>query len=124
MAPQSWIGTLVGYEGKNQWRIYNGNKVFVRQDVLFNKSKFHYKDLKRQRFELMRVLSKEHVDIAGLFLSVRELTSPLLPQHRRFYTPVEDIDRDGVTDDSEKLFSPIRPLPDPIDNAFDIVYNL
>ena len=30
MAPQSWIGTLVGYEGKNQWRIYDGNKVFVR----------------------------------------------------------------------------------------------
>ena len=124
MAPRSWIGTLVGYEGKNQWRIYDGNKVFVRRDVLFNESKFHYKDLKRQRSEPVGVLSEDYVDIAGLFPPVGDSTEPLLPQHRRPHTPVEDIDRDGVTDNSEKLSFPITPLPDPVDDAFDIVNNL
>jgi hypothetical protein len=42
MAPRSWRGTLVGYQAKNQWRIYNGKKVFVRRDVTFNENKFRF----------------------------------------------------------------------------------
>ena len=37
---------------------------------------------------------------------------------------VEDIDCNGVTNNSEKLSSPITQLPDPVDDAFDIVNNL
>lgn len=44
MAPRSWAGTLVGYEAKNQWRIWDGTRVFVRRDVIFNEFKFRYKD--------------------------------------------------------------------------------
>lgn len=43
MAPRSWAGTLVGYEAKNQWRIFDGKKVFVRRDVIFNESNLTYR---------------------------------------------------------------------------------
>ena len=51
-------------------------------------------------------------------------TELLLPQYQQPHTLVEDIDRNGVTDNSEKLSFPIIPLPDPINDAFDIVNNL
>ena len=44
MAPRSWAGTLVGYEAKNQWRIWDGTRIFVRRDVIFNESKFRFKN--------------------------------------------------------------------------------
>lgn len=37
-APRAWAGTLVGYEAKNQWRIFNGTKVWIRRDVVFDES--------------------------------------------------------------------------------------
>ena len=45
MAPRSWAGTLVGYEAKNQWRIWDGTRVFIRRDVIFNESKFRHKNV-------------------------------------------------------------------------------
>lgn len=44
MAPRSWAGTLVGYETKNQWRIWDGSQIFVKRDVIFDESKFRYKN--------------------------------------------------------------------------------
>ena len=43
MAPRSWAGTLVGFEAKNQWRIYDGKDVYIRRDVIFNESNLTYK---------------------------------------------------------------------------------
>jgi hypothetical protein len=43
MAPRSWAETLIDYEGKNQWRIYNGTRVMIRRDVVFNEAKLTYK---------------------------------------------------------------------------------
>ena len=40
MAPCSWAGILMGYEVKNQWKIWDGTQNFVRRDVIFNESKF------------------------------------------------------------------------------------
>lgn len=42
MVNQAWFGTLVGYEAKNQWRIFNETHVFIRRDVIFNESKLIY----------------------------------------------------------------------------------
>jgi hypothetical protein len=36
---RSWIDTLVDYEIKNQWRIYDEKFVFIRRDVMFNEAK-------------------------------------------------------------------------------------
>ena len=44
MAPRSMAGILVGYKAKNQWRIWNNTRIFVRRDVIFNESKFWYKN--------------------------------------------------------------------------------
>jgi hypothetical protein len=43
LAPRSWLGVLVGYKASNQWRIYNGRKVFVRKDVEFDESNLPHK---------------------------------------------------------------------------------
>lgn len=43
MAPRSWARTLVGYEAKNQWRIFDGKRVFIRRDVIFNEFSLTYK---------------------------------------------------------------------------------
>ena len=44
MAYHLGAGTLVGYEGKNQWTIWDGTRIFVRRDVIFNKFRFRYKE--------------------------------------------------------------------------------
>ena len=72
----------------------------------------------------MGVLLEDYVDIVGLFPPVRDSTEPLLPQHQQPHTLVEDIDHNGVTDNSEKLFFPITLLPDSVDDALNIVNNL
>jgi hypothetical protein len=45
MTKRAWIDTLVDYEIKNQWRIYDGKSVFIRRDVIFNEVKMTYKSL-------------------------------------------------------------------------------
>ncbi len=44
MISRSWIDTLVDYEIKNQWRIYDGKFVFIRRNVMFNEAKMTYKN--------------------------------------------------------------------------------
>ncbi len=44
MTARSWADTLVGHKAKNQWKIWDGTRVFVRRDIIFNESKFRYKD--------------------------------------------------------------------------------
>jgi hypothetical protein len=43
MTKRAWIDTLVDYEIKNQWRIYDGKSVFIRRDVIFNEAQMTYK---------------------------------------------------------------------------------
>ncbi len=43
MIPKTWIDTLVDYQIKNQWRIYDGKSVFIRRNVMFNEVKMTYK---------------------------------------------------------------------------------
>jgi hypothetical protein len=43
MTKRAWIDTLVDYEIKNQWRIYDEKSVFIRRDVIFNEAKMTYK---------------------------------------------------------------------------------
>lgn len=42
-APRAWAGTLVGYEARNQWRVFDGTKVWIRRDVIFDESRLPYK---------------------------------------------------------------------------------
>jgi hypothetical protein len=44
MTKRAWTGTLVEYEVKNQWRIYDDKSVFIRRDVIFNEAKMTYKN--------------------------------------------------------------------------------
>ncbi len=44
IAADSWAGTIIGYKAKNEWRIWDGTWVFARRDIIFNESKFSYKD--------------------------------------------------------------------------------
>ncbi len=44
MISRSWIDTLVDYEIKNQWRIYDAKFVFIRRNVMFNEAKMTYKN--------------------------------------------------------------------------------
>ena len=43
---RSWKGILVGYEAKNQWRVWNPEKrkLFVRRDVVFNEDEIPAKE--------------------------------------------------------------------------------
>ncbi len=43
MTQRTWIDTLINYEIKNQWRIYNEKFVFIRRNVMFNEVKMMYK---------------------------------------------------------------------------------
>lgn len=95
MAPRSRIGTLVGYEGKNQWRIYDDSKVFVRRDIIFNESKFRYKELSGPGSKPVGVLSAEYVNIAKLFPLVEGSTRPTLNQYPfPFLVEEKDLDKD------------------------------
>lgn len=44
MVPHLWAGTFVGYKAKNQQKIWDDNRIFVRRDVIFNEFRFQYKD--------------------------------------------------------------------------------
>lgn len=66
MAAQSWAGTLVGYEAKNQWRIFDGKKVFVRRDVIFNKFSLTYKKPPKEKPSAEAV--RDVFDLASLSL--------------------------------------------------------
>ncbi len=124
IAPRSWIGTLVGYESKNQWRIYGGSKVIVRRDVVFNESKFRYKDSSGPRSQPVGVSSAEYINIAELFPPVRKSTRHALDQHLPYHLSVEDKDHDEDTYKPEKSFFTPMPLGNPVDDALDIVNNL
>jgi hypothetical protein len=44
MIKRAWIDTLINYEIKNQWRIYDEKSVFIWRDVIFNEVKMTYKN--------------------------------------------------------------------------------
>jgi hypothetical protein len=46
MTKQAWIDTLINYEIKNQWSIYDEKSVFIRRDVIFNEAKMTYKNVR------------------------------------------------------------------------------
>ena len=72
MAPYSWAGTLVGYEAKNQWKIWDGTtRIFVRRDVIFNESRFRYKN-KPSSEPVGEDTSTDLVTLAGMLQPVGE----------------------------------------------------
>lgn len=77
MAPRSWAGTLVGYEAKNQWRIYDGKTVQVRRDVIFNESSLTYK--KSPRITPIEQ-EKDTFDLAGLKSALEPVGVPVLTE--------------------------------------------
>ena len=61
---------LIRYEGKNQWKIYDCFKDFVSRDVIFNESKFQFKDLFKSRLKSIGILLANYINIAKLFLPI------------------------------------------------------
>ena len=107
MAPRSWTGTLVGYEAKNQWRIYDGKTVHVRRDVIFNESSLTYK--KSPKITPIEQ-NKDTFDLAGLASVLEPVGVPKLAETS---VPVgESVENQGDQEDS------------PLDNALDTVNRL
>lgn len=124
IAQQSWSGILVGYERKYQWKIYNNLRVLIYKNVIFNKSKFGYKDLFGKQSELVGGSLIEYINIAELFLPIGESANPIV--HQYLFRPIQakDDDHDEVTHELKKSFSSPIPLENPVDDVFDIVNSL
>jgi hypothetical protein len=73
MISRSWIETLIDYENKNQWRIYNEIRVMIRKDVIFNEVKLIYKKLKTSDSSksVRNDDSMKNVDLTDSLQSVR-----------------------------------------------------
>jgi trehalose/maltose hydrolase-like predicted phosphorylase len=75
MISRSWIETLIDYERKNQWRIYNETRVMIKRDVIFNEIKLIYK--KSQSADSVATESMKnddsmkHVNLTDLLQSMR-----------------------------------------------------
>lgn len=96
MAPRSWAETLVGYEAKNQWKIYDGKTVFVSRDVIFNESTLTYKKTgqltaSEPKPPLEQV--REFIDLKALLLSTDTITLLTQPTN-----PTESLPLDHLTD--------------------------
>ncbi len=66
MTLRSLVDTFVGYEDKNQETIWDGTWVFIRKDVIFNESKFRYKN--KTSLKLLREnATTDLVTLAGMF---------------------------------------------------------
>lgn len=98
-------------------------KVFVYRNVIFNKSKFCYKDLFRKQFELIERLSIEYINIAKLFLLIRKSTNFVVYQYLYYHIQLKDDNHDEVIYELEKPFFILVLLEDLINHAFDIVNN-
>ncbi len=72
MISRSWVETLIDYESKNQWRIYNETRVMIRRDVVFNKAKLIFKkSTDSVEAESVKNDSMKNVDLTDLLQSVR-----------------------------------------------------
>ena len=113
MAPRSWAGTLVGYEAKNQWRIFDGKTVFVRRDVIFNESNLTYKT-KPTPIQPVGEL-EDLVDLAALLQPVGAPGIGDLPPTITFHVP-----------EAPNNTQPETHLPGDshLDNALDLVTQL
>lgn len=56
LAPRALKGIFVGYEAKNQYRIWNGRSVIIRRDVTFDETGVDYTPLTTMQQEEMNVL--------------------------------------------------------------------
>jgi hypothetical protein len=71
MTKRAWIDTLINYEVKNQWRIYDGKFVFIQRNVIFNEAKMTYKNLV-EKSELLLDLLYLKYENDDSFQSVRD----------------------------------------------------
>ncbi len=72
MISRSWVETLIDYENKNQWRIYNETRVMIRRNVVFNEVKLIFKkSAVSVEAESVKNDSMKNVDLTDLFQSVR-----------------------------------------------------
>lgn len=62
-------GTFVDYEAKNQQKIWNDTQIFVKKDVIFNKSRFWYKNKPNSKL-VGENTSIDLVILAGIFKPV------------------------------------------------------
>ena len=121
MAPRSWLGSLVGYEGKNQWRIWNGRTVFIRRDVVFNEAGFRHKQTQQPVGE-----HETNANLAELMncfqpLGEKQGTSPEIePVNNSIDNPNDDVERilressitPHVNDTSPETYSPESQIDD------------
>jgi hypothetical protein len=108
MAPRSWAGTLVGYEGKNQWRIWNGTRVVVRRDVVFNEAKLTFKKSPDSAdAEPVGDDSMENVDLTDLLQSVGVRNTDLHQPNAEPDQPIRAPDQ---------AIEPMPPMPEDGDN--------
>ncbi len=74
MISRSWVKTLIDYENKNQWRIYNEIRVMIRRNVVFNEVKLIFKKSQTAdsvEAQSVRDDSMKNVDLTDLLQSVR-----------------------------------------------------
>ncbi len=77
MTKRTWIDTLVNYEIKNQWRIYDEKSIFIRRDVDFNEAKMTYKSFVEKSEFLLDSLYLEYKN-DDLFWSVKNEDDQLI----------------------------------------------
>ncbi len=74
MISRSWVETLIDYENKNQWRIYNETRVMIKRDVVFNEVKLIFKKSQTAdsvEAQSMKDDSMKNVDLTDLLQSMR-----------------------------------------------------
>ncbi len=72
MISRSWVETLIDYESKNQWWIYNEIRVMIRRDVVFNEVKLIFKkSTDSVETESVKNDSMKNVDLTDLLQSMR-----------------------------------------------------
>jgi hypothetical protein len=84
MTSRSWVETLIDYESKNQWRIYNETRVMIKQDVVFNEVKLIFKKSQSAdsvEAESVRDDSMKNVDLIDLLQSMRVRNTDLLKRN-------------------------------------------
>ena len=136
MASRSWAGTLVGYEAKNQWRIWDGTRIFVRRDVIFNEFRFRYKE-KPSSEPVGEDSSTDLVTLAGMLQpvgdgqrvgSIRQ-NDQLEPHHLN--TPEPANDRSPLLNEDtpdpqfkQPTLGTNHPEHHPVDDTLDLVNQL
>lgn len=86
-------------------------------------SKFCYEDLFRKQSKLVKRLLAKYINIAKLYLPVKELINPKVYQYLYYYIKAKENNYDKTIHELKKPPSILIPLKNLIDSAFNIVNN-